>query len=84
LTHLKLAGVLQQLGGLVLGHFEDCGNAHEVYNMVLEQVDAFHFPVIVDLPFGHGLPNEVIPLGTSFTLNTYEHTFKADRHPFKK
>jgi len=84
LTHLKLAGVLQQLGGLALGHFEDCGSAPEIHNMVLEQVDSFHFPVVVDLPFGHGLHNEVVPLGMPFTLNTYEHSFKADRHPFKK
>jgi muramoyltetrapeptide carboxypeptidase len=77
LTQLKLAGVFDHLRGLILGRFEECGEPRNVRDMVMEQVKYYSFPVVADLPFGHGSPNEVIPLGPSFLLNTYERTFKT-------
>jgi len=83
-TQLKLAGVFNQIHGLLLGHFQDCGEPRKVWDMVLEQVKFHSFPVVVNLPFGHGSPNEVIPLGSSFLLNTFEGTFKiASDFPFR-
>lgn len=81
-AHLKLSGMLERLGGLALGYFKDCGEIPRIHQMILEQVAEFHFPVIADLPFGHGAENEVIPMGTPFYLNTYEHTFRAIEDPF--
>lgn len=82
ITHLKLSGALRGLAGLVLGQFTDCGEQCKIWEMVLRQVEEFHFPVIADLPFGHGLENEVIPFGVPFRLSTHERTFKAIEHPF--
>lgn len=82
LTQLKLAGVLDELGGLLLGHFQECGDPRQVGEIVLDQVRSCSFPVLAGLPFGHGSPNEVVPLGTPFTLNTFEGTFKIVRNPF--
>ena len=76
LTQLKLAGMLDQIGGLILGHFHECDEPRKVKNMVQEQVRSYSFPVVADLPFGHGSPNQVIPLGASFLLNTFEGTLK--------
>jgi len=76
LTQLKLAGVLNRIGGLILGHFHECDDPLKVRSMVLEQVRPYAFPVVAGLPFGHGSPNQVIPLGASFVLNTFEGTFK--------
>ena len=81
-AHLKLCGVVERLGGIVMGRFKDCGEAAGIHEMILEQVADYHFPVIADLPFGHGTENEVIPLGTAFYLNTYEHAFRALKNPF--
>jgi muramoyltetrapeptide carboxypeptidase len=82
LTQLKLAGVLSQIGGLILGHFHECGELQKVRDMAFDQVRTYSFPVVADLPFGHGSPNQVIPLGCSFVLNTFERTFKVNNGPF--
>ncbi|MFP5212223.1 MAG: LD-carboxypeptidase [Acidobacteriota bacterium] len=82
-THLKLAGVLDQLGGLVLGQFTGCGDTEKILEMVADRVRTSRFPVVADLPFGHGADNQVIPFGTPFRLNTHEHTLEPVRHPFK-
>ena len=82
LTQLKLAGVLDQIGGLILGHFHECGEAQKIWDMVLDQVKYYSFPVVADLPFGHGSPNQVIPLGSPFMLNTFDRIFKAMKDPF--
>jgi muramoyltetrapeptide carboxypeptidase len=83
-THLRLAGLLHQLGGLILGQFEDCGDPDDIWDMVWEQVKPFHFPVIANLPFGHGQKNQVIPLGILFSLNTYENVLDALQNPFSE
>jgi muramoyltetrapeptide carboxypeptidase len=82
LTQFKLAGVFDRIGGLLLGHFQECDDPRRVGAMVLDQVRSWSFPVITGLPFGHGSPNEVIPLGCPFTLNTFEGTFRIVRAPF--
>lgn len=82
LTQLKLAGVFNQVGGLLLGHFHDCGESRKVTEMVLDQVRPYSFPVVADLPFGHGSPNQVIPLGSAFALNTFEGTLRLTTSPF--
>lgn len=76
LTQLKLAGVFDHLKGMILGRFQQCGEPGNILDMVMAQVQYYSFPVVADLPFGHGSPNEVIPLGASFVLNTYERAFK--------
>jgi len=81
-TQLGQAGVLSRLGGLILGNFEGCGETNAIHDMVLETLKPFNFPVIGNMPFGHGCKNEVIPLGAPFYLNTYEGIFKALQHPF--
>jgi muramoyltetrapeptide carboxypeptidase len=77
LTHLRMAGLLQELGGLILGQFTGCGDPQSLYQIILEQVREFRFPVVANLPFGHGIRNEVLPLGIHFTLDTYERKFEA-------
>jgi len=83
LTHLKLAGVMDRLGGLLLGQFSDCAEMDRISEMVLDILRPFPFPVVAGLPFGHTDQNEVVPLGTCFSLNTYEGIFKAQHTPFQ-
>gem|GEM_PF-14741 len=82
IAHLKLAGVLPRLGGLILGRFKNCGESQKIREMVLEQVKDLPFPVIGNLPFGHGSENQVILFGAPFLLNTHQHTLKALQTPF--
>jgi muramoyltetrapeptide carboxypeptidase len=77
INHLKLAGILPALGGILLGEFTNCAASDEICEMVMDHVRFFDFPVIRGLPFGHGSRNEVIPLGTPFLLDTHERVLKA-------
>jgi muramoyltetrapeptide carboxypeptidase len=83
-THLKLSGVLDRISGLILGQFTDCGEQDKIWEMVLSQTESFHFPVICNLPFGHGSENKVIPFGISYQINSHEHIFKALESPFRR
>jgi len=82
LNHLKLAGILPRLGGMVLGDFKNCGDFAEIAKVALDHSKPYDFPIIANLPFGHDGRNEVIPLGTPFHLNTYEKSFRAIDNPF--
>jgi muramoyltetrapeptide carboxypeptidase len=77
INHLKLAGILPALGGILLGEFEDCAANEEICDMVMDHVRFFDFPVVHSLPFGHGARNEVIPFGSPFLLDTHERVLKA-------
>lgn len=81
LNQLKLAGMFEGIGGLLLGHFQDCGEPRRIGEIVLDLVRSWPFPVVAGLPFGHGYPNEVVPLGALFTLNTFEGTLRIVRSP---
>lgn len=82
LTQLRLAGVLEGLGGLLLGQFTDCGDIEAILSMVADLLAPHSFPVVANLPFGHGHENQVIPLGIPFELDTFQGTLKALEHPF--
>lgn len=77
MNHLKLAGILPSLGGILLGEFKDCAVNDEICEMVMDHVRFFDFPVVHSLPFGHGSRNEVIPFGAPCLLDTYERVLKA-------
>ena len=83
-TQLKLAGILERISGLVLGSFTECGEVSDIWEMVSEQVESYRFPVLVDMPYGHGRENRVLPLGVPFSINTRERGFHAIEHPFSK
>jgi muramoyltetrapeptide carboxypeptidase len=65
LTHLKSAGKLQGVKGVVFGQMPGCdtekGLLKEVILDVLEEIEG---PVLFGFPSGHGARNLTIPLGT--------------------
>lgn len=73
LTHMRHAGKLEQIEGLVLGEMVACQDRD---GMDLESVilDLFHdqeIPIIIGFPSGHGQMNLTIPLGVDVTLDGY-------------
>jgi muramoyltetrapeptide carboxypeptidase len=82
ITQLRLAGLFDRIAGLILGQFQDCGPVEDIWEMVLTQVRPYSFPVIAGLPFGHGSANDLLPLGISYSLNTYEGLLRAEEQPF--
>jgi muramoyltetrapeptide carboxypeptidase len=70
LTTLRLAGVLDRLAGLVLGHFDDCGPPDEVRRVLEMNLADFPGPVVADFPIGHGTRNLALPIGPRALLDT--------------
>ncbi len=53
LTHLRLAGVLDGISGLLFGSFRRCGDDRERMKIFAKFADDVRGPVISGIPFGH-------------------------------
>ena len=73
LIQMKLADCFKGLAGIVLGSFEDCGPADEIFNIINEIFSDYHVPILAGMNAGHGNPNLTLPMGIEATLD-------ADRH----
>lgn len=68
LTQLKLAGILDQINGIVLGQFEDCEPKTQGPNLTLEQIiqdltSDLDIPIVGELPYGHIDEKYTLPIG---------------------
>lgn len=73
LMQLKLAGVLDSISGLVIGHFIGSdGNdvSSEAERLALAMTHSLPVPVISQFPHGHILPNLTVPHGAHVQLDT--------------
>ncbi|MFQ3545748.1 LD-carboxypeptidase [Halobacillus rhizosphaerae] len=71
LTHLKQAGVFDEVQGVVLGNFQADPDEHFKIRKVLQNFFAHaRFPVVENFLFGHCQPNYGVPLGVEATLTT--------------
>ncbi|MFQ5601652.1 MAG: LD-carboxypeptidase [bacterium] len=74
LHHLKMAGVLNRLRGMVVGQFEDCAPDPDSPSLTIEQVlddvtRDLNFPVLSGLPYGHIDVKYTLPLGVQVALD---------------
>jgi muramoyltetrapeptide carboxypeptidase len=81
LIHLKLAGVLDKIGGLVAGHFlgptgEDLST--EINRILLDVMEDNPIPVLTRVPHGHTLPNLTMPHGAPVRLDTERGSLTVD------
>jgi len=70
LTHMRHAGKLDEIQGLVVGEMTTENQQGTDLDSVI--LDVFHdqeFPIIVGFPSGHGRTNLTIPLGVEATLD---------------
>jgi muramoyltetrapeptide carboxypeptidase len=72
LTHLRLAGCLDALAGLVLGTFDDCGAMAEIEALVLHHFGGGQIPIVSEVSIGHGSCNLTVPLGLPAELDTHK------------
>jgi muramoyltetrapeptide carboxypeptidase len=72
LTHLKLAGCLDQLAGLVIGGFEGIEIMADVWRVVMSMTQTASYPIAAGFPIGHGPENATVPVGFVATLNAAE------------
>jgi muramoyltetrapeptide carboxypeptidase len=76
LLHLKFAGKLKKVKGLIFGRMLDCydssGRKYNIQDIIEEILDDIEVPIIYGFPSGHFRgrgANVTLPLGTSVTLD---------------
>ncbi len=77
LTQLKLAGVIDQVSGIVLGVFRECIPEEPEFSFTLEEVFDQHFngldiPVYYGAQFGHTKNKYILPVGVKVEMNASE------------
>ena len=82
LNQLRLAGVVERLGGLLFGQFRDCFTAEEMEEaptlaeLALEHARGTVFPIVAGLPFSHFRRRLVLPAGVCAKLDTSVHSLE--------
>jgi muramoyltetrapeptide carboxypeptidase len=79
LTHMKLAGCFDNLAGIALGSFEDCGPPDDVCNIVAECFRDESIPIFAGLEVGHAEINLTLPFGIEATLDAANHMLSFHR-----
>lgn len=77
MQNLRLAGQLKNLAGLIVGGFtemkdNDSPFGKSAYEIIMDAVQDYHFPVCFDFPVGHIPKNLALMLGSNYHLNVAE------------
>ena len=79
LTHLKMAGKLQGVEGVVFGEMEGCqpkeGNGFSLEDVISDIFSDINIPVLFGFPSGHSYDNFTIPFGVNAEVNGEEGKF---------
>ncbi len=67
LTQLLRTGWFDDVAGIVLGSWTDCGDG--AVDTVVERLSGLGVPLVSGLPFGHGRPQLTVPLGVEAELD---------------
>jgi muramoyltetrapeptide carboxypeptidase len=70
LTHLWQTGSLQQINGLILGSFEECGDIEIIWQRALDLLRENQIPIWANFPAGHGSANWTLPLGCEVLMDS--------------
>lgn len=82
---LKLAGVLDKVGGILLGkheQFDDNGTGKQPYEILLEVLHGRRIPILADFDCCHTHPMFTLPIGCQVTLNATAQTVTLLESPF--
>ncbi len=75
LVHLRAAGLLQNLSGVVFGHLSlDRSEEDEFEDFLLDLLSDLDIPVLMDFPAGHEVPNLTLPFGSQVELVVNDET----------
>jgi len=70
LTQMKLAGCFNEITGLIIGAFKECGQLNEIVEIFNNIFDDADIPILGGFDMGHGEHNLTIPMGLGATLDT--------------
>lgn len=82
LTQMKLAGCFQDIAGIVLGSFKNCGNADQVQAVFADIFAESKVPVMAGFPIGHEDSNATVPIGLPAELDTAAGVLQYAERPF--
>ncbi|MEK7192631.1 MAG: LD-carboxypeptidase [Patescibacteria group bacterium] len=77
ITHMKNAGILAQLGGMIIGHLDEVKDSFsdvkkDVLKTIVELCAEYDFPILKTNIFGHHItPNYSIPIGGIIRINKF-------------
>lgn len=80
MSQLKLAGVLDQLAGVIVGDFSDA--QPDADRVIAEYIQPLGIPAISGFPIGHEAENLTLPLGASAVLNADTPSLSITEWPF--
>jgi muramoyltetrapeptide carboxypeptidase len=73
LTHLRMAGALRGLAGVVVGDFVGCtekdGSGPDAEAVIAERLGGLGIPVVAGAPIGHGRSNRAVPHGARVRID---------------
>ena len=80
-THLRLAGVLAQLGGLILGRFDhpDVAERDRISACLRREAEGIGVPCVGGAPIGHFPEQIIVPLGVQAELDADATTLSFER-----
>ncbi|MBI9077925.1 MAG: LD-carboxypeptidase [Desulfatibacillum sp.] len=70
LVHLRLCGMLNNVRGIILGSFYNCGEDGEIKRVMADCLGGLGCPILGEFPAGHGAENQTFPLGVPVSLDT--------------
>jgi len=70
LTQMKMAGVFDEIRGVITGSFENCSNEEYIEEIINECFDEYQIPVISGLDAGHGNTNLSLLFGEILQMDT--------------
>jgi muramoyltetrapeptide carboxypeptidase len=74
LTQMLLAGCFDDLAGLALGGFVDCGSAEGVHRIMADRLGGLDIPILAGFDVGHEAVNMTLPVGLSAQMDTHSAT----------
>lgn len=70
LTQLQLSGVFEQIRGVILGVFENCGDVNALHALVQDKFASYRIPVVAGMASGHVADNLTLPIGFTAIIDT--------------
>lgn len=70
LCHLRLGGRLQDIAGVIVGSFVECGDLQTIYDIIADNLADREIPVLAGFEIGHDRENMTIPIGLAAVLDT--------------
>lgn len=83
LSQLRLAGVLDDVSGVILGDFtsKNAEEAKDINRVLHEYFDRAKVPVLMGFPVGHQAHNATLPIGASAELDADKGTLRLLENP---